>query len=158
LSVAAAQAPYPTAFNNNGNAVVVADQVVNLQAQYGVDDGFTGGTTANDGTIDRWVDATAALGWDIASLTPTKIGQIRAVRIGIVVRSSQVERPTPGAATCPTTPTMPRALAQAATTPAKAQSPQMDTTNMPTPTCYRYKTYETVIPIRNPIWSDANLR
>ena len=148
LTLGPAQAPFPAGIA--ANSTIVADQVVNLRAQYGVDnDG------SNDGVIDAWVEPTGI--WAPAALTSAQIPQIRAIRLGIIVRSSQTEKPTPGVG-CNTTPTMPSALSAAATTPAKTASPAMDTTNMTNPSCYRYKTYETVIPIRNPIWSDSNLR
>lgn len=138
--------------------VVVADQVVNIQAQYGVDT-----TVPPDGVIDTWVDPTGVWAFPAppAALTATQIqqvAQIRAVRIGIVVRSGQVERP-PTAGACTTTPNLnlPVPLSNvAAATPSMSASAAIDTTNITTPNCYRYKTYETVIPIRNPIWSDVN--
>lgn len=155
------QAAFPAALNNYSYAL--ADQVVNIQAQYGVDT-----SVPADGIIDAWVEPTGV--WSVASLTPTpmtaavmqQITQIRAVRLGLVVRSSQVER-ADSTGVCVTTPNLNlpfplSAVPAVGTMPAKPQSPnRIDTTNLSTPNCYRYKTYDTVIPIRNPIWSDSNI-
>lgn len=131
-----------------GAPTALADNVVNIQAQYGVD------TTvpAADDVIDAWVEPTGV--WAAAALTPAQIVQIKAIRLGIVVRSGLIEKKTPGGA-CTTTTVAPvplPAVAAAGTIPARPATPAMDTTGITDFGCYRYKVFETVIPIRNVIW------
>jgi type IV pilus assembly protein PilW len=69
------------------------ENVVLLKARYGLDNGANGGL-ANDNIIDEWVSPATA-GWDAGSLmdgkaaTQQKIDQIKAIRIGVVLRSSR---------------------------------------------------------------------
>ena len=69
-----------------------AENVVLIKARYGVDSGVGG--SANDNVIDEWVSPAEA-GWTLADLmdgksaTEQKIDQIKAIRIGLVLRSGQ---------------------------------------------------------------------
>ncbi|WP_374485663.1 PilW family protein [Zoogloea sp.] len=69
------------------------ENVVLLKALYGLDNGANGGL-ANDNVIDEWVSPSAA-GWDVSDLmdgkavTQQKIDQIKAIRVGVVLRSSR---------------------------------------------------------------------
>ena len=70
-----------------------AENVVLIKALYGVDSGVGG--KANDNVIDEWVSPADA-GWTLTDLmdgkssTEQKIDQIKAIRIGLVLRSGQV--------------------------------------------------------------------
>src|SRR5437016_9678651 len=64
----------------------VADNIVHMRADYGVDDG-----PANDGILDRYISATP--NWS----------QVIAIRIAVVARSALAEKPAGGGATCNTT-------------------------------------------------------
>jgi type IV pilus assembly protein PilW len=134
------------------NPTVIADSVVNIQAQYGV-------ATANSSSqiIDQWVEPTGT--WAAAALTPVTIPQIKAVRLAIVVRSGLREKPVSGSCTVtPTAPTPLPAVAAAAGVIAKPVGPSIlpfTADGVPQDGCYRYKTFETVIPIPNVIWSGA---
>lgn len=70
-----------------------AENVVLIKARYGIDSGVGG--KANDNVIDEWVSPAEA-GWTLAELmdgknsTEQKIDQIKAIRIGLVLRSGQV--------------------------------------------------------------------
>ena len=69
-----------------------AENVVLIKALYGVDSGVGG--KANDNVIDEWVSPADA-GWTLTDLmdgkssTEQKIDQIKAIRIGLVLRSGQ---------------------------------------------------------------------
>jgi type IV pilus assembly protein PilW len=129
------------------NPTIVAEGVVNIQAQYGVD------TNADD-VIDSWQEPTGA--WAAAALTPAQIAQIKAIRLGIIVRSGQKERPDASNA-CTVTTAAPVALPGDATAvPPKVASPAITPFNVSTVNqdgCYRYRIFETIIPVRNMIWS-----
>lgn len=130
-----------------GLTVLVSD-IVNMQAQYGVD--TIPAAAGGDDVIDAWVQPTAP--WDAATLTPQEIAQIKAVRIGIVVRSGLLER-TDTAGNCTTTTIAPQALSPVpAAVPSKPGAPAMPFVPA-NDGCYRYRVYETVIPVRNMIWS-----
>lgn len=128
---------------NGAAPVEIADGIVLVKALYGVDDGASGGT-ANDGVIDEWVVPTGAT-WGAAALsTPAaalSIPQIKAIRVAVVARSQLPERtiaadPVNGyAGPVPITlfSDLPAALQFSVNT-----DPQ-----------YRYKTYDTTIPLHN---------
>jgi type IV pilus assembly protein PilW len=121
----------------------IADGIVQLKALYGVDDGANGGV-AGDDVIDEWVAPTIGTEWGIDKLTSgtpaaiLNISQIKAIRVAVVAQSELPERAN--TYTGPTSLTL---------------FGDLETT---CPTCvftvsigsqFRYKAYETTIPIRN---------
>lgn len=115
-----------------GSPVVLVKNVVAFRAQYGLTSA-TAGSTA----LQSWQAASAAY----ATMTPALLPQVRALRVGMITRSPQPEKPAAGDnANCtgtPVTATMPSLFGQAATA---------DVTNW---RCYRYRTVVTVVPLRN---------
>jgi len=122
--------------------IPMAVNVVNLKAQYGID---TDQDKAR--TLDTWVPATGAWSWDTlmqGTTTVPTISQIKAVRIGIIVQSEQFDQ-TLGdynwvmfdcaSKVCP---------GRLTGTIAAQTNP---------PGNWRYRKYETVIPLRNSIWN-----
>jgi type IV pilus assembly protein PilW len=119
----------------------IADNVVHLHAQYGVDDGVPAGSTANDGIVDRYINTLP--NWQ----------QVRSVRIAVVARSAAPETPSGGpAAACDTT------------TDGTGGTPDLrptwsggtfDLTADPNWKCYRYRVFETTVPLRNWIWRSS---
>lgn len=114
---------------NQATATDVADGIVNLQAEYGVD-------ADGDGVV-------SAAEWSAAA--PAVWTQLRAIRIGLLARSQQYER-----------------LAVTANAPVWAGGAFAMTnldgtadTNPGNPNDwrhYRYRVYDTVIPLRNMLW------
>ncbi|WP_303783962.1 PilW family protein [Azovibrio restrictus] len=120
-------------------SVDLAPNTVELQAQYGV------AKDASSTDIEDWVDAKGA--WAKDSLTKENGKRIKALRIAVVARSSEYEKPDPGQ-TCFTT--------TADTVSKWSDWADLDAVkNIPDWQCYRYKTFETVIPLRNVIWSGS---
>ena len=133
-------------------AMEVAAGVINMKAQYGVD--ADGDNIISD---TEWTRS-----------TPTDWTQVRAIRVAILVRSSQFEKPSATSAS---------SVSVAVTTTANAPGPSWrDTTanfflmtNVDGSTdsfsdtdavpnnwrFYRYRVYEKVVPIRNMIWGTA---
>lgn len=110
----------------------VASGIMDLQAEYGVR------ATATSPIV--WVNAT--------TLAPTtaNIRTIVAVRIALVARSSEYQKPADGSTTCDATDT----------TAAANWSSWAHFTTSGYPAdwqCYRYKEFETIIPLRNAIWA-----
>ena len=122
---------------NNLTGVVqrLADNVVGLKIQYGVT--ATPGAT----TIADWVDATDA--W--ANPAPAQIAQIRALRVGILLRSSQKEKPSVAGGACDVTPAVPVAWPGGPAYDYVARQPDWQ--------CYRYRSMQTTIPLKNLNWA-----
>jgi type IV pilus assembly protein PilW len=111
----------------------LVDDIVDLQAQYGKDDGSVVGTVADDGVVDAW-DATAPI-------NATAWRRVLAVRVAVLARSPNYEKPNAGA--CEATLAAPTWSGGAFTVPDGI------------PSCYKYRVFETVIPLRNMIWRPA---
>lgn len=126
---------------------ILADNIVTIQAQYGID-------PTGVGLITAWVEPTGAI-WGNTATTPAiaNILQIKAIRIAVVARSGLMER---GAVTftCANnagTNYGPCAWQDTVAWPA----PLIDLRGDPAWANYRYKVYQTIIPIRNMIWSES---
>lgn len=118
------------------------NSIVNIQAQYGV-------APAGSQQVTQWVDATGV--W--AAPTAADIKRIKAVRVAIVARSVQMEKENISTACSSTTaanPTGVCAWAGTATNPA----PAIDLSNIPDWQRYRYKVFETIVPLKNVIWAN----
>lgn len=135
--------------NAGATAVSLADGIVNLQAQLGVS------TAAATQEINTWVNPTGT--WAPTAITIADIGRVKAIRVAIVSRSSQMERTTAmasgnvtSACTTPagTVNNGPCAWNDSGTTAA----PQIDLSADANWQRYRYRVYETIIPIRNVMW------
>ncbi len=132
---ASAQVPNPLASN-----------IVNMKVQYGLD-------TVGDGLIHHWVPGAAGTAygdWDAATLLAAPIAtlnKIKAARIAILVASEQPDRDLAG-----------QAFTQLVFNDcADGGTCYPVTFNIPAPTgkpySWRYRVYETVIPLRNEVWN-----
>ncbi len=121
--------------------------LVMMKAQYGV---APAGTQA----VDTWVDATGAFAPSALSLNPTDRKRIKAVRIVVVSRSDKREA---GLVTTACTNVSlqvnqgPCAWRDSAGSPA----PTIDLSANPDWQHYRYKVYQTIVPLRNVIWGNV---
>jgi len=156
--------------DNNGqpNATSIADNIVHMRALYGLDDGINDGVTVTynigapvkgDGIVDRYVDAATfnALLAAAPPPAPTPWANLIAVRIAVVSRSALPEKPSSGKLTDPCDATV--------SEPQWTGSPWAAGLNYKTRLdvssivaapddwkCYRYRVFETTIPLRNWIW------
>lgn len=124
-------------------AVTIASGVVAMQAQLGVS------TTPQTQEINTWVNPTGT--WAPSAISINDIGRVKAIRVAVVTRSSQMERNNVST-TC-TTPVGtvnngPCAWNDAGTTAA----PQIDLSADTNWQRYRYRVYETIVPLRNVMW------
>lgn len=110
-----------------GASAILLRDVIAFRVQYGV------AATATSNTLESWVDATGTF----ASVTDVNIERIRAVRIGVLTRSPQREKPD-NAGVCQATTTAPTLFG---TTPAAFASGDWQ--------CFRYRTTTSVVPLRN---------
>ena len=126
----------------------LASNIVNMKVEYGIDSDLDA-----KGLVDTWVQATN--GWEPGTLldpatgTVVKINQIKAMRIGLIVQSEQFDQTlgdynwvlfdcaNANKALCPGRLT--GTIAASATPPGN----------------WRFRKYETIIPLRNEIWNKS---
>jgi len=119
------------------NGELRVTEVVDIQAQYGVSD------AASNNKVTTWVDATG--GWSAGGLVNDR-NRIKAVRVAIVARNGLLEKDN-------VTSNAPVAWVGTVGSPA----PIIDLTGIPDWQRYRYRVYETIVPVRNMIWSKNTL-
>ena len=122
--------------DSNGTEAIASD-IIDLQIQYGI--APAGGSQ----TVDDWVDASGET-W--ATPANANARRIKAIRVALVARSAQYERPEPGKACTTTTPAMVAAWSSWASFNTAAYPDDWQ--------CYRYKVFETVVPLRNVLWGN----
>jgi type IV pilus assembly protein PilW len=139
----------------DNTAAAVAEQIVQLKAEYGVDDGVNDGTVtravyaADDNIVDRFTT-------DV----PANWGRVRSVRLAIVSRSNAPEKPNAGT-DCDATPDYSAAVDNATYPVRWAYGPDtplgrpIDVRTTADWRCFKYKVYESVVPLRNMLWRQA---
>lgn len=108
-------------------SAVLARNVIGFRAQYGISSGVGGSRT-----LESWVDATGAF----AALDAASIGRVRAVRVGVVTRSTQREKPDANG-NCEASTDKPRLFGDIV---------EPDVADW---RCWRYRSAVLVIPLRN---------
>lgn len=103
----------------------IADSVVSLRAVYGSD-------TNDDGVAETW-----------SAAAPTDLAQVRGVMVAVVTRSNEKAKPDAGG-NCSVT--------SAAPTWAGDTEAPIDLSALADWQCYRYKLFQTTIPLRSMIW------
>jgi type IV pilus assembly protein PilW len=108
----------------------IVDDIVDLQAVYGKD-------TSNDGSPDVWNK--------VKPLTSVDWTQVIAVKFAVLARSKDFVKPSMANGACEATTT--------------ANKPTWSQGTFPTievagalPSCYKYRVFETTVPLRNMIW------
>jgi type IV pilus assembly protein PilW len=123
----------------------LVDGIVDMRAQYGKDNGVDNGTVsntvyvANDGLIDQYSNVQPA--------NAAEWMQVKSVRIGVLARIGNYEKPEGGVCTATTAVPTWAGSAQPSGAPAPFATPAEGL-----PSCYRYRVFETVVPMRNMIW------
>jgi type IV pilus assembly protein PilW len=135
----------------------LASNIVNMKVEYGIDSNLD-----QKGLLDTWVQASAA-GWDPVALLPatvTKINQIKAVRIGIIVQSEQFDKYLAGFTGGDYLNGDYNWVLFDCADVNKANCPGRLTGSVPAsgspPGNWRFRKYETVIPLRNEIWNKSS--
>jgi type IV pilus assembly protein PilW len=131
----------------------VVSNVVLLKAQYGIDT-----SVPPDGSIDQWVSARDAP-WtadDVMNAPIAQLRSIKAVRIAMVVRSSQFERERDAEGRLDTGGAIggfTRTLFPCNGLP--GCTGELVSVTIPGTANYRYRVFEQVIPLRNQIWNPS---
>ena len=128
----------------------VVSNIVLMQAQYGID-------TNNDTFADTWVSARNAP-WRAADVLGAPIAQLRmvkAIRLAVVVRSAQFERPrdAEGRLLDNTTINSDFTVTLFPCNGLPGCTGEMLNVTIPGTANYRYRVYEQVIPLTNQIWN-----
>lgn len=118
--------------------ITIIEEIVDLQAEYGKDNGVNNGTVAavtyvaDDGIVDSYdnVTPTNGLEWQ----------RVLSVRIGVLARSEHYVKPENPGDPCSATTVAPTWMGGTFAVPGGI------------PSCYGYRVFETVVPIRNMIW------
>ncbi len=136
-----------TAATPTAQSFSLVRNLVFMKAQYGV-------APAGSQSVDTWVNASGT--WSASSLaaSPTNRKRIKAVRLVVVARSDKREA-TNVTNTCTNVSLQvnngPCAWPDTAANPA----PQIDLSANPDWQHYRYKVYQTIVPLRNVIWGNV---
>ena len=115
----------------DASAKAIADGIVQLQMQYGRD-------TVGDGSVHTWDETMPA------SPTAADWATVIALRMAVVARSNLMERPNATTGVCDTSTAQPTWTGGTLTV-----------NTDPNWQCYRYRVFETTVPIRNMIWPQA---
>jgi type IV pilus assembly protein PilW len=115
---------------DGGTPAVLARNVMSFRAQYGITD-----AVATSTTIEDWQSASVA---PFIALDSAAIGRVRALRIGIVTRSPQREKPNT-AGVCEASTAVPQLFGVDA----------FDVSAFPDWQCFRFRSTTAVLPLRN---------
>lgn len=130
------------------NGVPLLSGIVNLQAQFGIS------AIANSNQIANWVDAAGAT-WGAPSLANRN--RIKAVRLAVIARNDKRDPAEVSNACSSTTAASPSGLC-AWEGSAASPAPAVDLApGDPDWRHYRYRSFETIIPLRNVIWARDTL-
>ena len=134
-----------------GSGAPIFSGIVSIQAQYGIS------AAANSNQITQWVDATG--GW----VTPTTANRnrIKAIRIALIARNNgALEKTSVTTACSSTTAADPTGLcawdATSAAPVVPSPAPTVDLSADADWQRYRYRVFETIIPLRSMIWSSRS--
>jgi type IV pilus assembly protein PilW len=122
----------------NAAPVAIVPDIVSMQAQYGI----TANLVTNQ--VTNWVDATGGV-WG-PTITQANRNRIKAIRIAVVARSGSRE-PVAVSQICT------GAAANLARVCIWNNATDVDLTGLTDWANYRYRVYETVVPLRNVMWS-----
>jgi len=138
-------------------AAPVADNVVSLKAQYGFDMRVGSAFAPAAGLqVTKWSSSMIDADGDGVAGSPSDWQRIAAVRLAVVARSKNPERPAKGQACSATTDALqPKAFSTEAPAGVAAVPVTIDvgiTGDSVDWHCYRYRVFETVVPFRNASW------
>jgi type IV pilus assembly protein PilW len=112
-----------------GTTATLARNVMAFRVQYGT------ATSTSSRALDSWVNPNAGTEW--ATVDSTHLGRILAMRVQLLLRSPQPEKPNASTGACEATTTAPTLMTGESYALAAADK------------CYRYRLVSTVIPLRN---------
>jgi type IV pilus assembly protein PilW len=138
------------------NPQTVIDNVVAIKAQYGFDTRAAAAFTADPRLqVSQWSPIMINADGDGVTGGAGDYQRIAGIRLAVIARSAAVEKPDPGTGTCSAT-TAPLTVFSSAAPAGVAAVPASVALDVPGDpvswTCYRYRAFETIVPIRNSGW------
>lgn len=134
----------------------VADNIVSLKAQYGFDTRAGGLFAPEDGLrLGAWSSAMIDADGDGVVGGAGDYQRIAALRIAVVARARNPERPDAATGECVATTVLPTVFATQGAENGAAVPVQVDVGVAGDPVdwrCYRYRVFETIVPLRNAGW------
>jgi type IV pilus assembly protein PilW len=131
--------------NTAATPLQIVDDIVDIQAEYGRDANADGRVADTEWSP---TPPASAVEWQ----------QVLAIRVGVLARSGNYERPDPPGGACAATTATPTWTGSwvAGTFPPGTVKPESAFT-VPggLPSCYKFRVFETVIPLRNMIWRQS---
>ncbi len=129
----------------------IVSDIVMIQAQYGIS------ATVASNQISSWVDATSD--WEDTAAKPTLANRklIKAIRVAVIARNSKLENEVVTTACSGINVANPTGLCAWDGAAAGSAAPSVDVSATPNWNRYRYRVYETIIPLRNMVWSLKSL-
>ncbi len=138
----------------------VASGIVNLQAQYGIS------ASPDSNQITQWIDATAP--WDnpggvsmVCNTVTANRNCIKAIRIAVVSRNDLLEKQVVSAGCSSNVNPNPTGVCAWDATSAlpiiPSPAPNINLANTADWNRYRYRVYETIVPLRNMVWTRERL-
>lgn len=131
-------------------AVAIVPDIVNIQAQYGVS------ATPGSNVVTQWVPATGIWG---AAITASNRNRIKAIHVAVVARNGSLENSNVTSQCSSTSAANPTGLCAWQGLPVggpitvASPAPTVDLSADANWRRYRYRVYDTIIPVRNIIWS-----
>jgi type IV pilus assembly protein PilW len=126
----------------------IVSEIINMQAQYGIS------ATADSNQITQWVDANGAT-W--AAPTVANRNRIKAVHVSIVARNGLLEKDNVTSVCTTNKGTANNGPCAWDDTDLPNAAPSIDLSGDANWQRYRYRVYDTIIPLRNMIWSKKTL-
>ena len=126
-----------------GTTAIIARNVISFRLQYGVSAAAAGSTT-----LENWVDPIDNGADTFAAIDATTLPRIRALRIGLIVRSPQPDKERDANGNC--------TASDVANPPTLWGLPPENLANADWP-CWRYRTSTVVVPMRNLVLGQQQL-
>jgi type IV pilus assembly protein PilW len=143
------------ASTNTAAGATVADNIVSIKAQYGFDIRTGAAFTPENGmVVGRWSNTVIDADQQGGAGSPGDYQRVVAVRIAVVARSKAPERPTTGSV-CDATTVPPTLFANAQPQNVAAVPVSVNLVVAGDKVdwkCYRYRVFDTIVPIRNNAW------
>ncbi len=134
----------------------VINNVVAIKAQYGFDTRAAATFDPKQGMqVTQWSNTMIDADGDAVVGDPGDFQRVAALRIAVVARSGMPEKPAAGGSTCAATTAAQTVFGSAAPAGVAAVpvSVALDAAGETVSwTCYRYRTFETIVPLRNAGW------
>lgn len=140
---------------NSGNSQAVADNIVSLKAQYGFDKRAAADFDPEQGMqVGEWSNTMIDADGDGEAGGPGDYQRISALRIAVVARNKAPERPADGGE-CSTTTAVVKVFGSEQPNGVDPVEVTLDLDDEAATIdwkCYRYRVFETIVPLRNAGW------